>query len=166
MQIFVDADACPVKDIIIEVANELDIPVTMVMDTSHTWEHDGVRVVTVDKSRDGVDIALINMAHKADVIVTQDYGVAALALGKGAKALNQNGMIFSSSNMDKLLFERHLGQKVRRAGGRTKNARKRSHEDDERFERSLRRILQQPESATSSESGIEYNRIDRNDDGG
>lgn len=145
IKILVDADACPVKDIIIRVAREKRIPVTMVMDTSHPWqvEEDHVSVVTVDKERDGVDIALINRASKNDVVITQDYGVAALALGKGVKALNQNGLIFSSNNMDKLLFERHLGQKVRRAGGRTKNPRKRSPEDDERFEKSFRRILEE-----------------------
>lgn len=160
VQIFVDADACPVKDIIIEVAKEYAVPVTMVMDTSHAWGREDVNIVTVDKARDGVDIALINLAKKSDIIVAQDYGVAAMALGKGAKALNQNGMIFSAANMDKLLFERHLGQKVRRAGGRTKNPRKRSHEDNERFERSLRRIVEETLSGTSSKSGIEYNRIE------
>ncbi len=141
MQILVDADACPVKDIIIRVAKEKNINVIMVMDTSHTWRFEGVTIVTVDKSRDGVDIALINMTAKNDVVVTQDYGVAALALGKGAKALNQNGLIFTSKNMDRLLFERHLGQKVRRAGERTKNSRKRTSADDTNFERALRLIL-------------------------
>lgn len=146
MNILVDADACPVKDIIVRVAEEKNLPVIMFMDTSHAWARDNpswVTVVTVDKERDGVDIALINRAQKNDVIVTQDYGVAALALGKGCRALNQNGLIFSAQNMDKLLFERHLGQKVRRAGGRTKNARRRTQEDDERFERALRYILEE-----------------------
>lgn len=144
MRILVDADACPVKDIIISVAREKDVAVVMLMDTSHAWKNEfDVEVVTVDKSRDGVDIALINMTNKNDIVVTQDYGVAALALGKGAKALNQNGMVFSSNNMDKLLFERHLGQKVRRAGGRTKGVRKRTNMDDENFERTLRQLLEQ-----------------------
>lgn len=141
LQILVDADACPVKDIIIKVAEEKNIPVVMFMDTSHTWRHDDVKVITVDKARDGVDIALINTARKNDIVVTQDYGVAALALGKGAVALNQNGLIFNSGNMDKLLFERHLGQKVRRAGGRTKNPGKRTKIDDEKFERALRQLI-------------------------
>jgi len=143
----VDADACPVKEIIIKVAKERDIPVTMIMDTSHWWQNDFAKVINVDKERDGVDIALINMTHKNDIVVTQDYGVAAMALGKGAWALNQNGLIFSSSNMDKLLFERHLGQKVRRAGGRTKNIRRRTKEDDERFESALIKVIENAEKA-------------------
>ncbi len=142
-----DADACPVKEIIIKVAKERDIPVTMIMDTSHWWQNDYAKVINVDKERDGVDIALINMTHKNDIVVTQDYGVAAMALGKGAWALNQNGLIFSSSNMDKLLFERHLGQKVRRAGGRTKNIRRRTKEDDERFESALIKVIENAEKA-------------------
>ena len=141
MRILVDADACPVKEIIIKVAGEMDIPVVMVMDTSHDWQCEGVKVITIDKARDGVDIALINLARKGDVVVTQDYGVAAMALGKGLRALNQNGLIFLPANMDKLLFERHLGQKIRRGGGRTKNQKKRTQTDDERFEKALRHVL-------------------------
>jgi uncharacterized protein YaiI (UPF0178 family) len=141
LRILVDADACPVKDIIIKIAGEKGIPVIMVMDTSHPWQYGDVTVITVDKERDSADIAMINLAQKNDVVVTQDYGVAALALGKGLRALNQNGLVFDSSNMDKLLFERHLAQKVRRGGGRTKNQKKRSREDDERFERNFRHVL-------------------------
>ncbi|MCX7772011.1 MAG: YaiI/YqxD family protein [Clostridia bacterium] len=142
MEIYVDADACPVKPIIMRVAKEKGIPVTMVMDTSHAWEHEDARVVTVDKARDSVDIALINLAHKGDVVVTQDYGVAAMALGKGAAALNQNGLVYSDNNIDKLLFERHLGQKIRRSGGRAGSPKKRTKDDDDRFERALRRLLE------------------------
>lgn len=141
MEIFVDADACPVKDIVIRAARDRDIQVTMIMDTSHPWQNDEVKVINVDKARDGVDIALINLAKKNDIVITQDYGVAAMALGKGAWALNQNGLIFSSSNIDKLLFERHLGQKIRRAGGRTKNIRKRTREDDINFENALIKVI-------------------------
>lgn len=143
MRILVDADACPVKELIIKIARQRNIPVIMIMDTSHTWQSEYATVITVDKARDGVDLALINLSEKNDVVISQDYGVAALALGKGLRALNQNGVIYSSSNMDKLLFERHLGQKIRRGGGRTKNQRKRTREDDERFEQSLHHVLDQ-----------------------
>ncbi|NLM75460.1 MAG: YaiI/YqxD family protein [Clostridiaceae bacterium] len=145
MKILVDADACPVKDIIIKTGEERKIPVKLIMDTSHPWQYNGsyedVEIITVDKARDGVDIALINLTNKNDIVVTQDYGVAAMALGKGAMVLNQNGLIFSSENIDRLLFERHLGQKIRRAGGRTKSIRKRSKEDDERFLKALLLVI-------------------------
>ena len=152
MRIIVDADACPVKEIIIRVAKEIMIPVIMVMDTSHSWQNNDVEVVTVDKERDGADIALINLAKNNDIVVSQDYGVAALALGKGLKALNQNGLVFTSTNMDKLLFERHLGQKVRRSGGKTKNQRKRTQEDDERFEHALRKVIEEVVDSRAGET--------------
>ena len=141
MQILVDADACPVKEIIVKIAKQNKLPVIMLIDTSHELKDDYSTIITVDKARDSVDIALINLAKAGDIVVTQDYGVAAMALGKKAKALNQNGLIYSDSNIDELLFQRHLGQKVRRAGGRTTNVKKRTKEDDEKFERIFRSLI-------------------------
>ncbi len=137
MQILVDADACPVKSIIVKCAKLYKIPVTMLIDTSHELDDGYSTVKVVDKARDSVDIALANLIIKGDIVVTQDYGVAAMALGKKAKAINQNGMIYNDNNIDRLLFERHLGQKVRRAGGRTSNAGKRTRADDESFEKAF-----------------------------
>lgn len=141
MQILVDADACPVKSIIVKIAKQNKIPVIMLIDTSHVLEDSYSTIITVDKARDSVDIALINLLKAGDIVITQDYGVAAMALGKKAKAVNQNGMIYSDQNIDKLLFERHLGQKIRRAGGRTINSKKRTKEDDEQFAKTFERLL-------------------------
>ncbi|HEX2927964.1 MAG TPA: YaiI/YqxD family protein [Ruminiclostridium sp.] len=137
MQILVDADACPVKNIIIRNARKYGIPVTMVIDTSHEIYDGYSTVITVDKARDSVDIKLINLVQKGDIVVTQDYGVAAMGLAKGARVLNQNGLVYTDKNIDRLLFERHLGQKVRRAGGRTGTMPKRTKENDEDFEKAL-----------------------------
>ncbi len=142
MQILVDADACPVKEIIVRIAKKNSIPVTMLIDTSHELFDDYSTIITVDKARDSVDIALINLVKRDDIVITQDYGVAAMGLGKGAKVLNQNGLIYSDDNIDRLLFERHIGQKVRRAGGRTGSIKKRSKENDEGFERALLKLLE------------------------
>jgi uncharacterized protein YaiI (UPF0178 family) len=141
MHILVDADACPVKDIIIRLAKERKIPVTMIIDTSHELNDGYSTVITVDKARDSVDIKLINLVEREDIVVTQDYGVAAMGLGKGAKVLNQNGLIYSDNNIDRLLFERHIGQKVRRAGGRTSSIKKRSKDNDEAFEKAFLKLL-------------------------
>lgn len=141
MHILVDADACPVKEIIVRVSKQNGIPLYMVCDTSHEINDGYSTVITVDKGRDSVDIALINLINKGDLVVTQDYGVAAMALGKGARAMNQNGVVYSDKNIDRLLFERHLGQKSRRAGKRTSGVKKRSKQDDERFESVLKDIL-------------------------
>lgn len=141
MHIFVDADACPVKDIIVRVARENNLPVTMIIDSSHELKDQYSTVITVEKGKDSVDLVLINQVKRGDIVVTQDYGLAALVLGKSAKALNQSGLVFSNENIDRLLMERHVGQKIRRGGGRTKGPGKRTREDDERFEKALLQII-------------------------
>lgn len=143
MRILVDADACPVRGIIFREAKRRGIPVIMIIDTSHEL-HDGYsQVITVDKGRDSADFKLISLLLPTDIVVTQDFGVAAMALGKGARALNQNGMAYTAENMDRLLFERHLGQKIRQGGGRRANPRKRTPDDDRAFETELIRLLDQ-----------------------
>ncbi|MFO7636445.1 MAG: YaiI/YqxD family protein [Clostridia bacterium] len=143
MNILVDADACPVKDIVLRVAREKKIPVVMFADTSHVI-HDGYsETVTVDKAKDAVDIALANRAVRGDVVVTQDYGVAAMAIAKGAKALNQNGLVFTDENIDGLLFERHLSLRMRKAGLRTAGPGKRKTGDNACFEVALRKLTAQ-----------------------
>lgn len=141
MTILVDADACPVKEIIIKVAKSKNIPVVMVIDTSHQINDGYSEVIQVDKASDSVDIALINKTKKGDIVVTQDYGVATLALSKSAKTLSQNGLIYTEKNIDTLLFERHIGKKVRKGGGRTASISKRTSQDDERFEKGLLLLL-------------------------
>lgn len=141
MQIYVDADACPVKEILVAEAKRRNIPVTMVADTSHELYDGYSRVITVDKARDSADLKLINLVRAGDIVVTQDYGVAAMALSKRAHPIHQSGMLYTSENMDQLLFERHLGQKARRSGGRTRGARKRTAGDDRAFEQALCALL-------------------------
>jgi hypothetical protein len=102
---------------------------------------DIVKVITVDKAADSVDFALISMLSAGDIVVTQDYGLAAMALGKGAKVINQKGLIYTNNNIDRLLMERHIGGKVRRGGGRIKGPSKRIKEDDIRFEASFEVLL-------------------------
>jgi Uncharacterized protein conserved in bacteria len=142
-RILVDADACPVKNIIVGIAKEYGIPVIMFIDTSHVLNDGYSEVITVDKSRDSVDIALVNKVAKGDIVVTQDYGVAAMALPKRAFVVNQNGFEYNNGNIDKLLFERHIAQKIRRSGGRTSGPGKRTREDDDRFERVFRSVVKQ-----------------------
>ena len=134
MRILVDADACPVKDIIVRLAKQKNIPVTMLIDTSHVLNDGYSTVITVDKQADSVDFALMGLLAREDIVVTQDFGLAAMVLGKGAIAVNQNGLVFTDENIDRLLLERYIGQKVRRGGGRTRGPAKRSKDDNARFE--------------------------------
>lgn len=142
MKILVDADACPVKKIITDEAKNFGIEVVMVVDTSHILNDDYASVITVDKGNDSADIYLANLARRGDVVVTQDYGVAALALGKGCYALNQNGREYRSDNIDELLFSRHIGKKIRRSGGKINSVPKRTKEDDIKFRETFVRIIE------------------------
>ncbi len=141
MKILVDADACPVKEILVKEAKKRGIPVTMLLDTSHELNDGYSTVVIVDQGRDSADLRLVNLIAPGDIVVTQDYGVAAMSLGRGAKALNQNGLVYDGDNMDRLLFERALGQKIRRAGGRFGKNHKREKADDEAFRSAFIRML-------------------------
>jgi len=141
MRILVDADACPVKEIILRMAKRRNIPVTMVIDTSHELDDGYSTVITVDKGSDSADYAITGMATRSDIVVTQDYGLAAMVLARNASALDQNGLIYTCDNIDSLLERRYIGQKIRRGGGRTKGPKKRTREDDERFEAALERMM-------------------------
>ena len=141
MKILIDADACPVKEIAIKEAKKRNLEVIMVCDTSHKIKDSYSKTITVDKLADSADIKLINTTNQGDVVITQDYGVAAMALSKGAFAINQNGLVYSQENIDRLLFERHLSAKVRRSGGKHKNAKKRTKQEDINFTESFKELL-------------------------
>lgn len=141
MKLLVDADACPVVDLTVREANRRKIPVILVTDTSHVLTGINAQIVTVEKGNDSADFKLVNLVEKGDLVVTQDYGLAAMVLAKGGKAINQNGLIYSQQNIDTLLFTRHIAKKVRMSGGHTKGPRKRTKQQDEDFLFALQRIL-------------------------
>ena len=118
MQIFVDADACPVIGIVEKVAKEHSVPVTLLCDTNHVLSSDYSEVIVVGAGADAVDYKLISICHKGDIVVSQDYGVAAMALGKNAYAIHQSGKWYTNENIDQMLMERHLNKKARRASGK------------------------------------------------
>ena len=143
MTVYVDADACPVTRIAERIAKEHGIPVTLLCDTNHQLTSDYSIVKVIGAGADAVDIALINLCHRGDIVVTQDYGVAALALGKGARAIHQSGKWYTDENIDGLLMERHLAKKARRSGKHhLKGPAKRTEEDDKRFAESFERMIQ------------------------
>ena len=144
MTIYIDADACPVTRIVERVAREHDIPVVLLCDTNHVLGSDYSEIKVIGAGADAVDIALINLCQRGDIVVTQDYGVAALALGKGAKAIHQSGRWYTDENIDGLLMERHMAKVARRsAKHHLKGPAKRTDEDDRRFEESFRRLIEQ-----------------------
>lgn len=143
MHLWIDADACPVVDLAIRTAGRHQVPVTLVCDDAHHMLRDGAQTITVARGADSADLMLVNLVHRNDIVVTQDYGLAALCLARGARPLDQNGRIYDESNIDSLLGMRHISQKIRRAGGRTKGPPKRTKEQDEWFEQSLEKLLRE-----------------------
>ena len=143
MQIFVDADACPVVGIVEKIAEKYNISTTLLCDTNHVLTSDYSEVIVVGAGADAVDYKLISICHKGDVVVSQDYGVAAMALGKGAYAIHQSGKWYTNENIDQLLMERHLNKKARRSSHKNhlKGPRKRTEDDDIRFAQSFEKLL-------------------------
>jgi len=141
MTILIDADGCPIVDITVKIATEHKIDCVILCDTSHVFEKAGAKTITVSKGNDSVDFALVNMVLAGDIVITQDYGLAAMCLAMRAVPISQNGMVFSNDNIDALLNERHMAKKIRMAGGRLKGNSKRTPEQNIEFERKLRELL-------------------------
>lgn len=143
MRIYVDADACPVVGIVEKVARKHEIPVTLLCDTNHVLHSDYSEVKIISAGADAVDFALVNLCQKGDLVVTQDYGVAAMALGKGAYAIHHSGKWYTNDNIDGMLMQRHLSQKLRKASKKNhfKGPKKRIEEDDIRFEESFEHLI-------------------------
>jgi uncharacterized protein YaiI (UPF0178 family) len=143
MKILVDADACPksVLDICKKVGYKYALPVWTVASFNHSIESDH-HVLVGDTSQE-TDIRVMNLTETGDIVVTQDWGLAAIVLGKGAKCLSPSGREFRSDKIEFLLEEREVKAKLRRSGKRIKGPRKRTLEDDHRFEISLERMLMQ-----------------------
>lgn len=143
LHIYVDADACPVVDIVETIADKYYIPVTLLCDTNHMLYSDYSEVIVVGAGADAVDYKLIGICHRGDIVVSQDYGVAAMALGKGAYAIHQSGKWYTNENIDRMLMERHLNKKARRSSHKNhmKGPKKRTEDDDVRFAQSFEKLI-------------------------
>lgn len=145
MKIYVDADACPVVGIVEKLASSYDIETVLLCDTNHVLTSDYSEVIVVGAGMDAVDFKLITLLRKGehDIVVTQDYGVAAMALSKECYCIHQSGKWYTNENIDQMLMERHLAKKERRSKSKhhMKGPRKRTPEDDARFEESFEKMI-------------------------
>ena len=137
MEIFIDADGCPVVEITVNTAFENGIKSTIVCDTAHIFNYENAETIVVTKGADSVDFSLVNKVKKGDIVITQDYGLAAMCLARNAIPINQNGFVYTNKNIDEMLFKRHLAKEIRKAGGRTANMKKRKSIDNENFKKCL-----------------------------
>ena len=143
VRLLIDADACPVVEIALRAARERGVEVLLVCDDAHEMRREGARTVTVARGADSADLRLVNLLRPGDLVVTQDYGLAALCLARAARVLDQNGRIYDEGNIDALLSMRHLAAKARRAGGRVKGPPRRKPQQDEAFRHALEAMLDQ-----------------------
>lgn len=140
-QVVVDADACPRQAMAILKRLQKEFGFRLVTVASFHHEIDSEDHVVVGDGPDEADLAVANKAGEGDIVVTQDWGLAAMVMGKGAQAVTPKGLIFDHENVDFLLDERHIKGKYRRGGGRTKGPKARSPKDNVRFERAMRQLL-------------------------
>ena len=137
MKIIVDGDACPGISIIVKIAKEYGLELIIYCDIHHFIIVDYGEVKVVDSGFQSVDMKVANECREGDIVVSQDYGVAAICLGKKASVINPKGYIYTDDNIGAMLEQRHLSQKIRRSGGKTPNAKNRSVEDDRRLQKNL-----------------------------
>lgn len=142
LQLLIDADACPVIDLALSVSSHYEIKPILFCDTSHRIERVNAITIVVPKGPDSVDFKLVNAITKYDLVITQDYGLAAMCLAKGAFVIDQNGREMTSDNIDRLLAYRYESAKFRRAGGRTKGPKKRTEKNNFDFEIKFRQICE------------------------
>ncbi len=142
MKIFIDADGCPVVDITVRTAKKYSLGCIIICDTAHEFKKDGAETIVVEKGADSVDFKLVNLVKAGDIVVTQDYGLAAMCLARKAVPLSQNGLVFTDKNIEELLFSRYVSKKIRNAGGRLKGPSKRTPEQDKRFVEALEKLIE------------------------
>lgn len=143
MRLFLDADGCPVTGQAVGLANTYKIPCTIICDTSHEINLPHAETVTVSKGADSADFVIVNLLQKGDLVVTQDYGLAAMCLSRGAKVLHQDGFFYTEDNIDALLHFRAEAKRARRGGARLKGPRKRTKEQDDAFTAALETFLRE-----------------------
>ncbi|QIL46127.1 YaiI/YqxD family protein [Vagococcus coleopterorum] len=144
MKILIDGDACPVKNEIYELAEKYELKVMLVTSVSHysvTALPEFVSTVYVDEGADSADYRIVKLTEAGDIVVTQDYGLASLVLGKRAVVLHHLGKEYTTVTIDLMLESRHHNAKVRKSGGRTKGPKKLTADDRQHFSEKLEDII-------------------------
>ncbi|MGO3801774.1 MAG: YaiI/YqxD family protein [Fusobacterium sp.] len=142
MRILIDADACPVVDLAIKTALQYKIEIILYCDKNHVLEKENAKTIYVNPGNDAVDFVLLRDTKENDIVITQDFGLASMILGKKAHCINQNGLIYNKFNIDSLLFSRQMSKKMRDKGKRTKGPKKREGKDDLNFKTSLTSLIE------------------------
>jgi uncharacterized protein len=146
--VYIDADACPVTRDALAISRRRGIPVVIAGNDSQNFSRyacrPGVETLQVGVGRDSADFAIVEQLQPGDVVVTQDLGLAAMVLGRGAAAISPRGRVHTSATIDMEMAVRHAEQVHRRAGGRTRGPSAMDEEDRERFSHAFERLLSEP----------------------
>jgi uncharacterized protein YaiI (UPF0178 family) len=150
-QLFVDADACPVKNEILHIANTYQIDVTFVASYSHVMTNSiGGKCVYVDANKEEVDMYITNHSKRGDVVITQDIGLASLLLGKGIIAISPRGKQYLEETIGFALNMRYISAKERRKGNFSKGPSPFTNQDRQQFVITLEKILSNLEGEKDS----------------
>lgn len=143
MTVYIDADGCPVVKETEKTCKKYNLPLIIFCDSSHIISSDYAEVITVGKGTDAVDFALVNKCKANDIVITQDYGLAAMALSKNCKCINQNGLIYTDNNISSLLESRYIAKKIRNSSSKhhLKGPTKRTTADTQKFIQALEEII-------------------------
>lgn len=144
MKIIIDSDASPVKELVIQEAQKFHLPVTLVASFAHystKQQPPHVETIYVDSANEAADYRIMQLIQKEDILITQDYGLASLALGKGATVLHHMGFRYDENNIERLLESRYLSAQIRKSGKRTKGPKRYTNEDAETFRKLLNEII-------------------------
>lgn len=156
--LFIDADACPVTREALSCARKAAVPCVIAGDSGHnllrhvrrgdpTQERDGfwVRTLQVGQGADAADFAIVCELAEGDVVVTQDFGLASMALGRGCLAIDPRGRVYDRRTIDALMLVRHATKRELRNTRRRRPQVERhppfTDEDRERFVRNLSELL-------------------------
>ncbi|MDW5299221.1 MAG: DUF188 domain-containing protein [Sedimentibacter sp.] len=142
MRIIIDGDACPqrVKEICEHAAKDFGIELIIVVDIDHYIVSD-FQIIVVEQGRDSVDYKIVQIFKEGDILVTQDYGLASLVLGKATAIIHTAGFFINKNNIDSLLQSRYISERIRKQGGKTKGPSKRTKEQDDNFRKCLYKVL-------------------------
>ena len=142
-RLYIDADGCPVINQALNAAVRRHVESFLICDTAHVFTRRGAETITVDKGADSADFAIVAKLIPGDLVITQDYGLAAMCLAKGARVIDQNGMRYTADNIDGLLESRAASARIRRGGGRLKGPAKRTAEQNEAFITAFHAMIQE-----------------------
>ncbi|HVA14253.1 MAG TPA: YaiI/YqxD family protein [Stellaceae bacterium] len=143
--IYVDADACPVRDEVYRVAERLDLNVFVVSNGSRPILPSclpNVTMVTVEQGADAADDWIAQRIAGSDVCVTADIPLAARCLAKGAQALAPNGKIWAPNNIGNALAGREVSRHLRELGMTGSGPAPFGKDDRSRFLNALDKLVQ------------------------